>query len=267
MPKNAISNLVETETQEFLDKKVQELREVIKESKEKDLINVDFKDDLLIKFLRARNFDIQSCFELLKTWMETKSTNKHVFVLPSKLKIAFDNNIICALPKKSKKNEEILYMKIGHWNPSLFTCEMVQAATLVSYEKVALDESGQKNGIVGVLDMASFGWKQLRHFGPFQAKTTAFLIEKVAPIKLNAIHIINQSRFTDIAYVIIKPFLSENLKKKIHFYGSNYTEFYKVIDQSNLPEDIGGGAGPFKSTQLYEKLLEIEKDLEKLWSL
>ena len=260
-------NAQKKESKEYLNEKVKELKEAIKECKDNNLIKVNFSDDMYVKFLRAREFDIKATITLMRQWVETKSNNKQLFVLPSKLKVPYENNLITVLDQRAVNNEVVVILKAGNWNPSLFSFEQMQAAATAAYEKVSMSEENQLFGLINVLDLMGFGWKQLRHFGPFQAKSTAFLIEKVLPIKVNQIHLLNQSKIADIAYAIIKPFLSENLRKKIHFHGSSYTEFHKVVDKRGLPEDFGGELGPFSSSKFYQELLQSEKEIEKTWNL
>lgn len=61
-----------------------------------------------------------------------------------------------------------------------------------------------------LVDMTGFGWKQLKSFGPFQARRTAELTEKLLPVCFKEIHIINESYLARMAYTLVKSFLSED---------------------------------------------------------
>lgn len=116
------------------------------------------------------------------------------------------------------------------------------------------------------VDMSGFGWKQLKHYGPFQAKKTADVTEKIMPIRFNEIHVINESYLARMAYNIVKNFLSDDFTNKIHFHGSDLTKLYKIVSKDILPKEFGGKKGEFSSKSWFEKLMQNEAALQTLWN-
>lgn len=114
--------------------------------------------------------------------------------------------------------------------------------------------------------MTGFGWKQLKHYGPFQAKKTAEVTEKIMPARFNEIHVINESYLARMAYTLVKNFLSDDFTNKIHFHGSDLSQLHNVVSPEILPKEIGGKKENFSSKLWFEKLIQSEAALQALWN-
>lgn len=137
------------------------------------------------------------------------------------------------------------------------------AASIASLETAVLDEVTQINGFVCVLDMSDFGWSQLRRFGPSQAKKMVHIIDECLPIRFKAIHVIHESTLADIAFTILKPFLSEELREKITFHGSDKSALHSMVPKDVLPIEFGGHNTESISEQWFEQIVSSEPYLTK----
>lgn len=72
---------------------------------------------------------------------------------------------------------------------------MFSAATVATLETASQDLSVQRAGIIDIIDMAGFGWRQIKNFGPMQAKLTADLTDKILPVRFN--QVMHQPRAID----------------------------------------------------------------------
>jgi retinaldehyde-binding protein 1 len=114
--------------------------------------------------------------------------------------------------------------------------------------------------------MSGFGWKQLKSYGPFQAKRTAEVTEKIMPIKFKEIHVIHESYLARMAYSLMKNFLSEEFGQKIHFHGSDLTKLHQVVSPEILPPELGGLLPQaFDTKQWFKHLLACDSKLIKYW--
>lgn len=215
--------------------------------------------EYLIKFLRARSLDVTSSVALIKSYTDYKAANPLMFNLPYRLKPVFDSNLMRILNTRSKTGEAIILFKPGNWNPSLFNFDRILSASLLTMEQAALDSETQKTGALLISDMECFGWKQMRHFSPFNAKKLATILEKVAPLRINEVVIFNQMKIAEMAWAVIKPFLSETLRCRVSFHGTDYKYFEsKLQDNSMLPASIGGQSGQLAGSDHYRNLTNNE---------
>lgn len=133
-------------------------------------------------------------------------------------------------------------------------------------EKAIQDANTQLNGIVGLVDMTGFGWKHLKHFGPLQARRIVHIIEECLPINFNSIHVLHESTIADIAFTVMRPFLSEELRNKIVFHGHDMKKLHKIIDPSHLPQEIHGTAGPMDASRWYHRVCQSESYFDMTWN-
>lgn len=59
-------------------------------------------------------------------------------------------------------------------------------------------------------------------------------------MRLNEVHIINQSWLCDIIYNMMKPLLHEKMREKIYFHGDDLEGFHKYVNPKCLPDIYGG---------------------------
>lgn len=180
------------------------------------------------------------------------------------LKCVFESNSMTILDGKSANDETVFLLRLGQWNPRKYSFDHIIAAAIMSMEKVIQDEITQINGIICVVDMAGFGWSQLRKFGPSQAKKVIYILDKCLPVRIKTIYVINESTLADIGFAIMRPFTSEELHEKIIFLGSNFTQMlHQYIKPTVLPIEFGGQLGPMNSEPWYKQLCLFEKEMKR----
>ena len=209
-------------------------------------------------------FDYDKALQLIKQYYFLRANNPQLFIPPKQLKCVFDAKTMTVLPKKCMTGETVFVIWAGRWDPRKFNFDTLVAASIVSLEKAAMDEVTQINGVICIIDMSDFGWSQLRRFGPSQAKKMVHIIDECLPIRFKAIHIIHESTLADIAFTILKPFLSEELREKITFHGSDMSELHAIISPDILPTEIGGLNTSMTSQQWFEQIISSETYLMKI---
>jgi len=259
------SNLTDEFKDELkIDQTIAQFQEKIGE--DEILRSMDLDKRLLLRFLHSRQFDVNASFDALTAYVETRKANPHFFCSPSDVRKVFDNNALGLLDDRHPiTGEVILYTRVGGWDPSEFTFETFTSALVATLETASLDLQTQVSGIIDIVDMSGFGWRQMKNFGPFQAKLTADLTDKILPIRFNQIHVINVSYLAKMAYQLMKPFMSDDYAKKIHFHGSDLTQLHDIVPRDILPKEIGGTKGAYSSKVWYDKLVATEPTLNDMW--
>lgn len=55
------------------------------------------------------------------------------------------------------------------------------------------------------------------------------------PIRVSALHIINQGWIFDTVFQFFKPFLNDRMREKIFIHGSDLKSLHKYVEPSRLP--------------------------------
>lgn len=72
-------------------------------------------------------------------------------------------------------------------------------------------------------------------------KIASTLSENYYPEIMWQMYVINTPFLFKTAWLMIKPFLGEKIKKSIKMFGNKYhSELFKIVDPENLPEKLGG---------------------------
>lgn len=66
------------------------------------------------------------------------------------------------------------------------------------------------------------------------------IFQDCVPIRLKAVHIINQPYIFNMLFALFKPFMREKLRSRIHFHGTNRESLLAHIDAKALRKRHGG---------------------------
>ena len=220
-------------------------------------------DTFLLRFLRARRFDYDGAFQLICDYYNLYANNQELFVPIEKLKCLFDFNVMTIANGRSIRDETVFLLRLGKWNPRKFSFDDIIAASIMSMEMIIKDDVTQINGVVCAIDMAGFGWHQLRKFGPSQAKKVIHILDKCLPVRIKTIYVVNESTLADIGFAIMRPFMSEELHDKIIFCGSNFNTLHQNIAPEILPSEFGGHFSKICSQDWYKQLCQFEPEMNE----
>ena len=119
-------------------------------------------------------------------------------------------------------------------------------------------------GIVALIDMDGFGWDHMMQLSVDYIRNVVSLVQNSFPIRFREIHIIKESYLFDMTFALVKPFLSEKIRNRIRFHGSDWESLHKAISPSILPRDYGGKQPPFDNSQLKDALENLEEYFQEL---
>ncbi len=74
------------------------------------------------------------------------------------------------------------------------------------------------------------------------------------PLWFRTINIVNAPRFFNLAFNMIKPMLTEDVRDSIVFHQS-LESLHLDVDPEVLPEELGGTAGPFNNDDSREVII------------
>ena len=225
--------------------------------KEKILPNFDYFDDYyLLKFCRARDFNIEKTLEMFKNFIKWRHDNGVDYICEN-FEFTEFNKVLKIFPhgfhKVDKEGRPIYYQILSKLNTSeLF--KVVTTERLIKYFTQCYELmmkykfkacSKTKGEIVDqlciILDIENIGITDL--FG--KTRTFVNLSAKIGqdyyPGNMANMFLINTSKLFYIVYNIIKSLIDEGTRKKIELLGNDYKEkIFEYIEPNNLPSFLGG---------------------------
>ena len=236
----AVSELNEPSDNDERLRRIDDLRNAFLQQNN-DLTLECHDDNFILKFLRARKFNHELALKILtnyhmkrRDWPEVTDKVKSPFLI----KHVFDAGCCIGLQGKARDGSGLCIARPGKVNNPLIT-DFVAAATL-SIEHMLEDEKNQIHGITVVEDTSYVSFALVRQLGPSIGKRFISWLQDAMPVRLKAIHIVNQSKLFDVVFAILHPFLKEKMKKRLHLHGSRFEKLHETIDPSVLPTSFGG---------------------------
>ncbi|XP_012675718.1 alpha-tocopherol transfer protein isoform X2 [Clupea harengus] len=165
---------------------------------------LDLSEHFLVRFLRARDFDVDLSFKLLVNYFKWRkecpeiAANLH----PSSVLGLLQNNYHGVLRSRDKTGSKVLIYRIG-W------C-----------------------------------FSHALQINPSLAKKMSSVLTDSFPLKVRGIHLINEPVLFRPVFTMIRPFLPEKIRARIHMHGSSFMQsLCEVFPPSILPPEYGG-TGP-----------------------
>lgn len=207
-------------------------------------LNVPADDDIfLLPFLRSCKFYPESAFKkLVDTYTFKDKHPKYCRnLVPSKEGNAFEHNIFTVLPYRDQHGRRILLIEAGKkWNPKEVSLTEIVRGIMLIVEAALLEPKTQIAGTVIIIDLEGLSLTHVWQFTPTLAKMILDYVQECIPIRLKAVHLVNQPYIFNMLYAIFKPFIGEKLRKRIFFHGDNFSTLLEHVDGKFLPTQYGG---------------------------
>ncbi|XP_024598337.1 alpha-tocopherol transfer protein [Neophocaena asiaeorientalis asiaeorientalis] len=144
------------------------------------------------------------------------------------------------LRARDPTGSKVLIYRIAHWDPKVFTAYDVFRVSLITSELIVQEVETQRNGIKAVFDLEGWQFSHAFQITPSVAKKIAAVLTDSFPLKVRGIHLINEPIIFHAVFSMIKPFLTEKIKERIHMHGDNYKQSLLQHFPDILPVEYGG---------------------------
>jgi len=200
------------------------------------------QDDFLLRFLRVKKFNNERAASILLNYINRKSIIPEIFERienPQKVSEIVDTKYITALPGHAKNGSAVLLVRpaFGCDKPNIYD---IFAGIFMSMEKLIDKEENQINGITMIEDLSYVNMHLVNQMGPLIAKKLVSIVQDTLPIRLKNVCFLNEWQIFDLIFAIIKPFLSEKIRKRIILIGNDFEKLHVVVDPVYLPSTYGG---------------------------
>lgn len=255
------------ETPENRENGIRELRNLL--SQETNLTVPLDNDDWLIRFLRPTKFYPESAFELIKRYYAFKIKHHEIYqgLKPSNEGNVFKANILSVFPNRDQLGRRILLLELGKkWNHKEVTLDEVFKGVVLFLEAAMLEPETQVNGAVVIFDMDGLSLQQAWQFTPPFAKRIVDWLQDSVPLRIKAIHVINQPKVFNMVFALFKPFLREKLRNRIIFHGTDRDSLHSHMAPKCLPKEYDGTIDlpRVSGNEWYGLLLKCDHEYETL---
>lgn len=261
--KKAVEEL--RETPELVQQALEELRQLLKG--EQNLhIPVD-RDDFLIKFLRPCKFYAESAYKRILMYYKFRQSYVEQCrdLMPSATRKTFEAAVVSILSPRDQHGRRILLIEAGErWNPREIPLTDVFRGTQMGLEGAIKEPKTQINGVIAIFDMKGLSFSHVMQFTPSFAKMLIEWIQDCVPIRLKAVHIVNQPYIFNMLFALFKPFMRDKLRSRIHFHGTNRESLLAHVDASALRKRHGGALPEpeIPGEVLFKMLSHYEEDFK-----
>lgn len=255
------------ETPENKQRGVEQLKKLLEA--ETDLVCPKDNEEWLVRFLRPCKFYPESARDLIKRYYSFKVKHANVYdgLTPSKEANIFKANILTVFPNRDQLGRRILLLELGkRWKHKEVTLDEVFKGAVLFLEAAMLENETQINGAVVIFDMDGLSLQQTWQFTPPFAKRIVDWLQDSVPLRIKAIHIVNQPKIFNVVFALFKPFLREKLRSRIYFHGTDRDSLHKHMSPKVLPACYGGvlEIPRVDGDQWYELLMICDKEYEAI---
>jgi len=243
---------------------IDELRERIKERPD---LRCDTTNKDLIRFLRARKFDVERAFELLIKHQEIKRDLPELFdnFSPSAERDTFESGWNIGFPERDQNGCKIFAFRPGKWDPTKRELINNLRANIIALEILLQEEETQINGVVMIGDFREFGFAQAKSLNPLTFRNYGSIIFNCYPMRIKGIHILDQPKVFSVIFVIVQSFMKQKVRDRVRLHGSNIGGILEYIDKDRLPLDYCGNLPATDLRTWVKQVMNAEEELEHLW--
>ncbi|KFM78185.1 Clavesin-2, partial [Stegodyphus mimosarum] len=117
----------------------------------------------------------------------------------------------------------------------------------------------QVAGFVAILDLKNLKLEQVLAISSWLILGTQAM-QRCCPCIVKEIHLINMPPIFKVGWKLVKPLLSEKIRKRIMFHKSTeWNSLHNLISPKILPSELGGMLGPFSNQHWIQDIDSIER--------
>uniref|UniRef100_G3NVK6 Retinaldehyde binding protein 1b n=1 Tax=Gasterosteus aculeatus aculeatus TaxID=481459 RepID=G3NVK6_GASAC len=239
------------ETDEKKVSAVKELRGIIKEKADggddlaKGVLDTfgEKPDGLLVRFIRARKYDVPRAFELMKGYVRFRKEYPELFenLTPEAVRSTIEAGYPGILPSRDKYGRVVLLFNIENWDYEEITFDEILRAYCVILEKLLENEETQINGFCIIENFKGFTMQQASGIKPTELKKMVDML---------------QPWYFTTTYNVVKPLMKGKLLERVFVHGDELENYYKEFDADILPSEFDGKGSKYDGKATSAKLFD-----------
>nr|XP_054768191.1 SEC14-like protein 2 [Lytechinus pictus] len=246
-----------------------------------DVLKPEHDDVKLLKFLRARRFDLKRTEKMFRMDIKWREENKVSTILDwytiPKVFEKYWCGGVCGL---DKEGHAVYISPVGNFDPKGVLFSAKASDILKTYTHAIefqirnhrrfTEEKGLKHteGSLMIFDMENLGVHHVWKPGIDMFIKATMIAEQHYPELIYRLFIIRAPKIFPVSYSLVKPFLREDTRKKIQVLGSNWKEvLLKHIDADQLPVYWGGTKTDPDGNEMCTSLIRVGGKIPKSFYL
>ncbi|XP_038574868.1 alpha-tocopherol transfer protein [Micropterus salmoides] len=202
-----------------------------------------FSDAFLCKFLRARDFDEELSLKLLLNYQRWRRESPEISTClsPSSVLGLLNTSYHAVLPQRDHTGSRVLVYRIGQWNPKDWSAYQVFRVSLMTSEIISMETETQRQGVKVIFDLQGWSIAHALQINPSLARKISSVLSESFPLKVRGIHLVNEPMFFRPVFAMIRPFLSDKIRLRIHMHGADFNDTLSdFFSPPVLPPEYGG---------------------------
>nr|XP_012222899.1 PREDICTED: alpha-tocopherol transfer protein-like [Linepithema humile] len=258
----AAANL--NETDENREKAITHIRHWIQEN---DDLCARTDDFFILRFLRVCKFDIE------KTKTRIRNYYKQRFDLPEwfankdpfrpELQDLLDTGLFLPLRKLDDQKRMVLFARVGRQNSSTQKLsDLIKIGNMIMEVLTRNHVEGSIYGYVAYIDLDLVHMGHVTQMRPNILRNMIHTWQDCFPLEIQSVNFINTPEIVHVVLRILKHFMNENLKQRVHIYPKKKMHnYFNDISANILPVEYGGTDGTIVELKDYwKKELEENRD-------
>ncbi|KAL6047413.1 hypothetical protein STEG23_010994 [Scotinomys teguina] len=214
----------------------------------------------LLRFIRARKFDVGRAYELLKGYVNFRLQYPELFdsLSMEAVRCTIEAGYPGVLSSRDKYGRVVMLFNIENWHCEEVTFDEILQAYCFILEKLLENEETQINGFCIVENFKGFTMQQAAGLRPSDLKKMVDMLQ-IAPslfFELPSICPVCIGKEEIGVMVVLLTFL------QVFVHGDELDDFFQEIDESILPADFGGTLpkydGKVVAEQLFGPRVQVE---------
>lgn len=214
-------------------------------SEEKGITLTNTEGRFLLMFLRARKFDVDKAFQLYINYHTFR--HKHANMLTDlnlkSVEHVLHSRVIQVLDSRCSDGSKVLCVYPKNWDISAVPFVDNFRATFLILDRLIEDEETQVHGFSVVYNFTDSSFMSMLKVAQSELITKGVLIELLQesfPARFKGVHLMHQPWYVSMVLSVIRPFMKQKLRDRIHSHGDDLSSMYDFIDEGSLPVEFGG---------------------------
>jgi hypothetical protein len=219
-----------------------ELKGLIKDSKDPQLLSIVEDEEFLRIFLVGRKLNVKHAMDTAKGYLTSKYV-KHprIFQMkPKSVQHVLESGFVGFLKHRDHLGRVIAFARVPKLDLKTMECEdIVRASTLLA-ESLWSNMEEMRKGQIAVIDYSGYNISVMTRYSLGDKITFMNVFWQNYPMQVKGVHAVNNPRIVSYAYSIIRPFIPKKVKERLMMHGSDMESLHKYISPDILPAWLGG---------------------------
>ncbi|CAD6234039.1 GSCOCG00012358001-RA-CDS [Cotesia congregata] len=151
------------------------------------------------------------------------------------------SGLVVPLPVRNRDGCRLFLIQCGsRWNPNEISLDQMLRGIRLVTESALFEPETQVCGVHLLFDLGGFTLSHALCFTPTFAKAELDWVQKCYPGRIKGLHMVHNPFLFNMVFALFKPLLTEKLRKRIYFHGTNKESLLKVVDRKAVPKYMGG---------------------------